>query len=131
MKIISPSVEILTPLDGAAVLRHIAIDRYCQNRRRAENRELEEAILELSPAIWVPDSAEGELKYLLSDFLRKLSEEDRRLFMERYWYGHAVHDLAKHYNLTPNAVTKRLGRTREKLRDYLNERGYGYETTNR
>ena len=33
--------------------------------------------------------------------------------------------------LTPNAVTKRLGRTREKLRDYLNERGYGYETTNR
>ena len=115
----------------AAVLRHIAIDRYRQNRRRAENREREEAILELSPAIWVPDSAEGELKYLLSDFLRKLSEEDRRLFMERYWYGHAVHDLAKYYNLTPNAVTKRLGRTREKLRDYLNERGYGYETTNR
>jgi DNA-directed RNA polymerase specialized sigma24 family protein len=39
-----------------------------------------------------------------------------------------VGDLAAHYGLTPNAVTKRLGRTREKLRDYLNERGYGYET---
>jgi DNA-directed RNA polymerase specialized sigma24 family protein len=47
--------------------------------------------------------------------------------MERYWYGHAVHDLAKHYDLTPNAVTKRLGRTREKLRDYLNEKGYRIE----
>ena len=115
----------------AAVLRNIAIDRYRQNRRRAENRELEEALLELSPAIWVPDSAEGELKYLLSDFLRKLPEEERILFMERYWYGHAVSNLARYYELTPNAVTKRLGRTRERLRDYLNERGYGYETTNR
>ena len=115
----------------AAVLRNIAIDRYRQNRRRAENRELEEAILELSPAMWVPDSAEGELKYLLSDFLRKLSEEERRLFMGRYWHGYTVGDLAEHYGLTPNAVTKRLGRTRERLRDYLNEKGYGYETTNR
>ena len=113
------------------ITRTIAIDRYRQNRRRAENRELEEAILELSPAMWVPDSAEGELKYLLSDFLRKLSEEERRLFMGRYWHGYTVHDLAEHYGLTPNAVTKRLGRTREKLRDYLNEKGYGYETTNR
>ena len=111
----------------AAVLRNIAIDRYRQNRRRAQNRELEEAILELSPAIWVPDSAEGELKHLLSDFLRKLSEEERRLFMGRYWHGYTVHDLAEHYGLTPNAVTKRLGRTREKLRNYLNERGYRYE----
>ena len=115
----------------AAVIRNIAIDRYRQNRRRAQNRELEEAILELSPAMWVPDSAEGELKYLLSDFLRKLSEEERRLFMGRYWHGYTVGDLAEHYGLTPNAVTKRLGRTRERLRDYLNEKGYGYETTNR
>jgi len=115
----------------AAVLRNIAIDRYRQNRRRAENRELEEAILELSPAMWVPDSAEGELKYLLSDFLRKLPDEERQMFMGRYWHGYAVGDLAQHYGMTPNAVTKRLGRTREKLRDYLNERGYGYETTNR
>ena len=81
--------------------------------------------------MWVPDSAEGELKYLLSDFLRKLSEEERRLFMGRYWHGYTVGDLAEHYGLTPNAVTKRLGRTRERLRDYLNEKGYGYETTNR
>ena len=115
----------------AAVLRNIAIDRYRQNRRRAENRELEETILELAETIWVPDSAEGELKDLLSDFLRKLPDGERRLFMGRYWHGYTVHDLAEHYQLTPNAVTKRLGRTREKLRDYLNEKGYGYETTNR
>ena len=109
------------------ITRTIAIDRYRQNRRRAENRELEETILELAETIWVPDSAEGELKDLLSDFLRKLPDGERRLFMGRYWHGYTVHDLAEHYSLTPNAVTKRLGRTREKLRNYLNERGYRYE----
>lgn len=114
----------------AAVLRNLAIDRYRQNRRRSQTRELEEAVLELSEAIWVPDSAEGELGAVLNDFLHSLPEAECRLFMGRYWHGYAVGDLAKHYKLTPNAVTKRLGRTREKLRDYLNERGYGYETTN-
>ena len=87
-------------------------------------RELEEAALELSPAIWVPDSAEEELKHLLSDFLRSLPENERNLFMGRYWHAVSVNDLAKHYALTPNAVTKRLIRTREKLRVYLTERGY-------
>lgn len=111
----------------AAVLRNLAIDRYRKNRRRANMRELEEAALELSPAIWVPDSAEEELKHLLSDFLRGLPENERNLFMGRYWHGYSVKLLAKHYELTPNAVTKRLGGTREKLRGYLNERGYRIE----
>ena len=111
----------------AAVLRNLAIDRYRKNRRRANMRELEEAALELSPAIWVPDSAEEELKHLLSDFLRSLPEDERNLFMGRYWHGYSVKLLAKHYELTPNAVTKRLGGTREKLRGYLNERGYRIE----
>ena len=119
-----------TPLKAylAAVLRNLSIDRYRKNRRRLHLRELEEAALELSSALWVPDSAEGELGELLSDFLRSLPDTERRLFMGRYWHGYGVGTLAKHYALTPNAVTKRLGRTREKLRDYLNERGYGYET---
>lgn len=112
----------------AAVLRNLSIDRYRQNRRRLRLRELEETALELSSALWVPDSAEGELGEVLSGFLRSLPEEERRLFMGRYWHGYPVRRLAKQYGLTPNAVTKRLGRTREKLRDYLNERGYGYET---
>jgi RNA polymerase sigma-70 factor (ECF subfamily) len=112
----------------AAVLRNLSIDRYRQNRRRLRLRELEETAQELSSALWVPDSAEGELGEVLSEFLRSLSEEERRLFMGRYWHSYPVRKLAKQYGLTPNAVTKRLGRTREKLREYLNERGYGYET---
>ena len=113
----------------AAVLRSIAIDRYRKNRRLSRIRELEETVLELSDSLWVPDSAEGALGELLSDFLRTLPDTERRLFVGRYWHNYEVNRLARHYKLSPNAVTKRLGRTREKLRSYLNERGYGYETT--
>lgn len=112
----------------ARIVRNLAIDRYRQNQKRARTRELEEAIVELTPALWVPDHAESELGELLSSFLRGLEETERRLFVGRYWHNYAVKDLAKQYHLTPNAVTKRLGRTRDALRAYLNERGYGYET---
>ena len=44
--------------------------------------------------------------------------------MGRYFYALTVNDLAKRMDMTPNAVSLRLGRTREKLRSYLEERGY-------
>ncbi len=112
----------------ARIVRNLAIDRYRQNKRRAEMRDLEEAVLELSPALWVPDGAESELGEMLSTFLRGLDDTERRLFLGRYWHNYSVNHLAKHYHFSPNAVTKRLGRTRERLRAYLNERGYRYET---
>jgi len=68
--------------------------------------------------------AENTLSEALDTFLRKVSEVDRRLFLGRYWHGASVNVLAEGSGLSPNAVTKRLGKTRERLRVYLNERGY-------
>ena len=64
------------------------------------------------------------LSELLDRFLRTEEEIDRRLFLGRYWHGAAVKDLAAGSGLSPNAVTKRLTKTRERLRAYLTERGY-------
>ena len=66
----------------------------------------------------------SEVISLMEAFLREEDALSRKLFMGRYWHAVSVNDLAKHYALTPNAVTKRLIRTREKLRVYLTERGY-------
>ena len=113
------------------IVRNLAIDRIRARERRGWGQditvaleELEETILELAETIWVPDSAEGELKDLLSDFLRKLPDGERRLFMGRYWHGYPVKELARGHGMTANAVSLRLHKTREKLRIYLNERGY-------
>ena len=55
--------------------------------------------------------------------LDKLSESDRRLFLERYYLAEDVEDIAKKYNMKDNAVSVRLYRMRQRLRELLQERG--------
>jgi RNA polymerase sigma-70 factor (ECF subfamily) len=108
------------------ITRNTALSRYRMNHREKRNRELEVALEELDACIPAPaeDGEAAPLVEVLESFLGGESELDRRLLLGRYWHGMAVKDLAAQYRLTPNAVTKRLGKTRERLRVYLNERGY-------
>jgi len=110
----------------ARIVRNLSIDRYREKRVNRPTVELEAAMAELSACI--PTEAEREEAVALSDlmdrFLRTEEETDRRLFLGRYWHGAAVKDLAAGSGLSPNAVTKRLGKTRDRLRAYLSERGY-------
>ena len=108
------------------IVRNLSIDRYREKRTEQPTVELEAALSELEDCM--PSHAEREraaaLSELLDQFLRTESEMDRKLFLGRYWHGAAVYVLAKGSGLSPNAVTKRLKKTRERLRDYLTERGY-------
>jgi RNA polymerase sigma-70 factor (ECF subfamily) len=110
----------------ARIVRNLSIDRYRKKREEAPVVELEAAMAELAASI--PEGAEQEageaLADLLDRFLRTEEEVDRRLFLGRYWYGVSVKALAEGSGLSPNAVTKRLGKTRKRLSVYLSERGY-------
>jgi RNA polymerase sigma-70 factor (ECF subfamily) len=70
------------------------------------------------------DTNEGELTDLLNSFLEALPDTERRLFVGRYWYAYPVNRMAEAYGMTPNAVSKQLARTRERLKAYLEGRGY-------
>jgi RNA polymerase sigma-70 factor (ECF subfamily) len=75
----------------------------------------------------VPSPEEGDATQLLEHikaFLATLEETDRRLFVGRYFHAYEVRRMAEGYGMTPNAVSMRLHKTREKLRAYLQERGY-------
>ena len=88
------------------------------------NRELEVALDELV-ACSPPD--DGDLPALtdaLNGFLDGLGLLDRKLFVGRYWHLYPVSVLADAYHLTPNNVSVRLHRLRERLRAYLTERGF-------
>lgn len=106
------------------IVRNISLNRYKANRAERRNREFELSLEELVDCIPMRDEEASALPALLNQFLEALSQEERILFCARYWHGMAVRDLAKTYGLTPKAVTMRLSRTREKLKAYLNERGY-------
>ena len=61
---------------------------------------------------------------LLNAFLRTLDSRERRLFLRRYWVSVSLEALANEEGTTKNAVTVRLYKTRNKLKVYLQERGY-------
>ena len=61
---------------------------------------------------------------LINRFLSTLSQEDRFLFVRRYWYADSVSDLAAMTHGSVNRVSVRLFRLREKLRNTLVKEGF-------
>ena len=108
----------------AVLTRRLAINRYHESRAQRRNRMLEVAFEELEACIPAPEEAAGELPELLNEFLAGLKETDLRLFVRRYWYAMMPAELAKREGMTVNAVTVKLYKTRNKLRKFLEERGY-------
>ena len=106
------------------LVRHLSIDRYRALRRAKRNVNLTCALDELT--LISPDTSPDNpaLTEALNDFLRRLSEADRKLFMGRYWYFYEVSDLARAYGMSVNNVYVKLHRIRERLRDHLTERGF-------
>lgn len=107
--------------------RNIALNRY--DRRMAQKRGGEAAVLlsELSEVVSA-DSVEetvegGHTAAMIEAFLKRESEENRWLFLRRYWYGDPLSVLAAGLRCSESAVKTRLFRQRERLRDCLQKEG--------
>lgn len=66
----------------------------------------------------------GTLRDTLNAFLRKLPQEDRKLFIRRYWFGDTVPQLAVEFHTTESRLTSTLYRLRKRLKRYLEQEGY-------
>lgn len=109
----------------ATIVRNLSLNHWRTWHSRKRNKDLEVSFSELEACIPAPDDSDrGELTELINEFLEGLSREDRVIFVRRYWYSLTAAQIGKEMALTENAVWVRLHRTREKLRDFLNERGY-------
>lgn len=64
-----------------------------------------------------------ELVRTLNDFLATLDEEERNIFVRRYWYLDSVAQIAARYGISESKVKTTLHRTRNALRDYLEKEG--------
>lgn len=106
------------------ITRNLSIDRLRHKHISRHDSDLEIMLSELEPYLPAREEEESALTELLDGFLSGLEPPERQLFMGRYWHGYSVNRLADHYGMTPNAVSLRLHRTREKLRNYLEKGGY-------
>ena len=67
---------------------------------------------------------EHELSRLVSTFLRSVREDERNVFIRRYWYFDSVKNICLRYGFGQSKVLVMLKRTRDKLAEYLKKEGY-------
>lgn len=65
-----------------------------------------------------------ELGRLISKFLRQQPSDNRIIFIKRYWQFMPSNEIAKDLGYSRTKVNSSLHRTRARLRQFLNERGY-------
>ncbi len=109
------------------IVRNLSLNRLRRLTAERRDRELTVSFTELEECLPVRDEYASEVSRLVSAFLRTQKDTDRRLFLGRYWYNLSVKELARQWGMTPNAVSLNLRRTRERLRQYLQEGGYTIE----
>lgn len=112
------------------IVRNLSISRWRREKAQKRYAGLEAQLSELEDCLpapgWVEETVEGrELTALLEHWLEELRQEDRILFLRRYWYGVPVKDLAKARGMGANQMAKRLLRLRKDLKAYLEREGYG------
>ena len=111
------------------IARNLAVNRYHANRaqKRGGNYDLVlDEMLECIPS-GVDIETEYDAKELsaaINRFLSALKQEDRVLFVRRYWYADSITDLASETHSSPGRISVRLFRLREKLRKTLGKEGF-------
>jgi len=111
------------------IVRNLSIAKYHKNTALKRNSIYDVALDELEECLASEKNVEEELSAkelsgLIDHFLDTLSQENRVLFMRRYWYSDSIADIAKRMKLSDNNVSVRLSRIRGKLKKYLKKEGY-------
>ena len=111
------------------LVRSHAVNRY--HAARAEKRgggQTPAALDELAECIAAKETVETEtdrraLLEGISRFLGTLPEQQRHLFIRRYWYTDPVHVLARDFGMSENRVSVTLSRIRNRLQNDLRKEG--------
>ena len=108
--------------------RNQALKRYRANTALKRNSHYDLSLEELSGVLTGTSMEEDFDAVLLGQaidrFLDTLDSKNRRIFLRRYWFGDRISDLAKAEHTTANALTVRLSRIRQQLKDYLIKEGF-------
>ncbi len=109
------------------VVRNLSLKLYDRKRAVKRNSEYDVALQELEACLAAPEPAEAELNAkelsrMIESFLDALSEENRVIFLRRYWFADPYAEIAERVGVSEHNVSMRLVRLRKQLRKYLAER---------
>ena len=111
------------------IARNLAFDRmdYLTAGRRSSHMSI--LLSELEGCL--PDNRSNmeqiweakEIAQILNQFLGTLDHTDCRIFLNRYYYGLTITEIARKYGLSESKIKYRLGCLRRKLRTMLEKEG--------
>lgn len=108
------------------ICRRLALGKLDWNHAQKRGAQIVELTAEMEQCIPAPTDSgtleAEELGKLIGDFLKALPEEQRLIFLRRYWYADPVKEIARRYRIGESKVKTTLHRTRKKLKAYLIEK---------
>ena len=113
----------------ARITRHISLDCCRKRSRLKRDAVLCQLSAEMEQCIPAPDDVQcrmdsAALGEAINGFLGTLGEEQRNVFLRRYWYLDSIAAISKHFGISQSKVKTMLFRSRNRLRDYLMKEGY-------
>ena len=111
------------------IVRNLSLDLY--DKYTAEKRGFGQVPLVLDelegciPAASRTEQAIDEfaLAELLNHFLAGVKQEQRSIFVQRYWYLNSVKEIAENFGISESKVKMTLLRIRRRLKQFLGEEG--------
>ena len=106
------------------IVRNISLKRYHAKTALKRNSTYDIAMSEVANYILSPDNVEAEIEAkelarIIESFLDTLTEENRVIFMRRYWFSDTYEEIADRIGITEKNVSVRLTRIRKQMREYL------------
>lgn len=125
---IPPQRPSLLKIYIGKITRNLAINKYEKKKAKKRDYTLEIALEELSECISSENNVENEVNYnelvnMLNEFLAGLSQDKRKIFLERYWYLYSIKEISLRNKISESNTKVILLRIREKLKNYLKEGG--------
>ena len=127
-KQIPPTVPEIFKIYLGRITRNLSISRFRAMRAKKRYSSMEIMLSELSDCVPSPSNVEQTMeviqlsKYIIQ-WLDSLPEEDRVLFIRRYWFGDEVQELAKKYGISAAKMAQRMLRLRKSLKATLEKKG--------
>ena len=110
------------------IVRNMSLTLLRKKKAEKRNEDANVLLSELEDCIPADNNVEQAMDHMLlvqtmEKWLRSEKEENRKLFVLRYWYGEALEELAERFHLSPGKTADRLYRMRGRLRKYLEGEG--------
>lgn len=110
------------------VTRNISINKLKYNSAERRNSQYNVCLEELEECISDTSTVENEissaeLSKCLNEFLDSLDEENRMLFVRRYWFMDSYKDLSSLSGMKEGTVRTRIARIKKELKEFLTRKG--------